>query len=155
MRRALFCFALMLLPATAFAAEGKWTAEMQEDEGGPVMVASVSGVPVGDLTPVLSLMCAGTEGINLRYEMATDGAEPGTENDFVLKTDKVEVSKHMALEDMDGAFAAYFQPTDPAIDLLKTGRELVISETGSKNPPQSFALAGSTKAIETLLRTCE
>ena len=155
MRRVLLCVVLMLLPATAMAAEGKWTAEMQEDEGGSVLVASVTAKPVGDVTPVLSLMCAGTEGVNLRYEGAAAGAEPGSEADFTLKTDKAELTKHMALEDMDGAFAAYFQPTDATIALLKGGKEVVISDKSGKSPDQTFALAGSGKAIDTLLKDCK
>lgn len=155
MRRALLCLSLLLLPATAFAGDGKWTAEMQEDEGGSVMVASVSIKPVGDLIPTLSLMCAGTEGVNLRYEMSTGGAEPASEADFVLKTDKAELSKHMVFEEMDGAFAAYFQPTDAAIALLKGGSEITITQTGSDSQAQTFPLAGSSKAIDTLLKSCE
>ena len=155
MRRALLCVALLLLPATAMAAEGKWTAEMQEDEGGSVLVASVTAKPVGDITPALSLMCAGTEGVNLRYEAASTGAQPGDESDFTLKTDKAEVTKHFAYEDMDGAFAAYFQPSDPVIALLKGGKDVVISQQGGKSPDQSFPLAGSGKAIDTLLKDCK
>jgi len=155
MRRALLCFALMLLPATALAAEGKWTAEMQEDEGGPVMVASVSAKPVGDLTPTLSLMCAGTEGVNLRYVTTLGAAEPDSEADFTLKSDASQLTSHMRYEDMDGAFAAYFQPSDATLDLLKKGKELTISDAAGKYAVQTFALTGSTKAIAALLKTCE
>ena len=154
MRRAVICLALMLLPTTAFAAEGKWTAEMQEDEGGSVLVASVTAKPIGDLTPALSLMCAGTEGVNLRYEAHIDG-EPASEVDLTLKTDKAEVTEHFVYEDMDGAFAAYFQPSDPMIALLKGGKDVVVSDKSGKSPDQSFALAGSGKAIDTLLKDCK
>ena len=40
MRRAVLCLALMLLPSAAYA-DG-WTAQMEEDEGGPAMVASIT-----------------------------------------------------------------------------------------------------------------
>ena len=154
MRYTVLCFALMLLPTAAFAAEGRWTAEMQEDEGGPAMVASVSAKPVGDLTPTLSLMCAGTEGVNLRYEMPMGDAEPASEADIMLKTDKAEITQHVVFEEMDGAFAAYFQPTDPTIDLLKTGKEVVVSVSPGKGPALTFPLTGSSKAIDTLLKSC-
>ncbi len=155
MRRALFCFALMLLPVPVLAAEGQWTAEMQEDEGGPTMVASVLGPAVGDVTPALSLMCAGTEGVNLRYEGAAEGVEPGSEGDFTLTTDKTSVTKHMLYEDMDGAFAAYFQPSDPTIALLKGGKTVTLSDKSGKSPDQTFPLTGSSKAIDALLKTCQ
>lgn len=155
MRRAVLCFALLLLPATALAAEGKWTAEMQEDEGGPMMVASVLAKPVGDFTPVLSLMCAGTEGVNLRYVTTLGTAEPDSEADFTLKSDASQLTRHMVYEDMDGAFATYFQPSDPTIDLLKKGKELTISDAAGKYAAQTFALTGSTKAIDTLLKACK
>ena len=153
MRRAVLCCALMLLPSAALA-EG-WTAQMEEDEGGPTMVASIIGSADGSVTPELRLMCAGTEGVNLRYEGAAEGAEPGSEGDFTLTTDKTSVTKHMLYEDMDGAFAAYFQPSDPTIALLKGGKTVTLSDKSGKSPDQTFPLTGSSKAIDALLKTCQ
>ena len=140
---------VMLLPATGFAAEGKWTAEMQEDEGGSVLVASVTAKPVGDLTPALSLMCAGTEGVNLRYQTHIEG-EPSAESDILLKTDKAELTRHFVYEDMDGAFAAVGDDADQCS--LSGGRAdglRIVSLTGvalHRRFPLLFA--GATHASE-------
>ena len=61
MRRAVLFLAVMMpLGGTAMAADNGWTAQMEEDEGGSVMVASVSAAPSGDVTPELRIMCAKT-----------------------------------------------------------------------------------------------
>jgi len=154
MRRLLLVIALLLLPAAAFAAEDKWTAQMEEDEGGPVMVASIDGPAVGDVVPSLRMMCAGDEGVNLRFSTSAESAEPGSEADFLFENESTQVTKHMQLEDMDGAFAAYFPPSDPLLALLKTGDQVSVSETAGNYPAQTFPLKGSSKAIAALLKTC-
>lgn len=151
MRRFALCIVLCLLPQAAFAAG--WTAQMEEDEGGPVMVASVTGEADGDLQPTLRMMCG--DGVNLRYEMASDAASPGSEADFRFENEHDQITLHMIYEDMDGAFAAYFPVTDPMIGLLEDGKDVFISETAGNYPAQSFSLRGSTKAITALLKACK
>ena len=153
MRRTLLCLALMMLP-TAALADG-WTAEMQEDEGGPVMVASVYAAAVGDVTPELFLMCAGSEGLNMRYVSRADTVAEGSEADFSFENENSKLTKHMKLEEMDGAFAAYFQPSDPMVAFLQTGDDVLISESSGNYPAQTFPLTGSSKAIGKLLKTCK
>ena len=152
MRRVVLCISLMLLPGTALA-DG-WTAQMEEDEGGKAMVASVSAAAEGDVTPQLRLMCAGSQGVMLRYLTAADTVSPGSEANFLFENETSQLTEHMRYEDMDGAFAAYFPPSDKMIEFLKTGDEVVISESSGNFPAQSFPLQGSSKAIDTLLRTC-
>ena len=153
MRRLLLSLAVILLPTAAFA-DTAWVAQMEEDEGGPVMVASVEAAPVGDLTPRLRLMCGGDGEVGLRYEMATDAGPEGSEADFVFENEHDKATLHMALEEMDGAYAAYFSETDPVIALLKTGEEVIVSESTGNFPAQTFTLTGSTKAIGKLLKSC-
>ena len=155
MRRAVLCLAVTLsLTGAAMAADSGWTAQMQEDEGGSVMVASVSAAPVGDVTPELELMCAGDQGVNLRYLSTADTVAPGSEADFSFENENSKISLHMLYEEMDGAFAAYFPPSDPMIALLETGDEVFISESSGNYPAQTFTLTGSSKAIGKLLKTC-
>jgi hypothetical protein len=151
MHRLLLALALIALPAAAHA-EG-WTAQMQEDEGGPVLVASVTAEAVGDFTPTLRLLCDG-DTLVLRYEMASQDGAPGSAGDFRFENEHDQVTLHMLYEAMDGAFAAYVPLTDPVIPLLETGADLFISETGGNYPAQSFSLEGSTRAIETVLEQC-
>ena len=154
MRRAVLCFALMLLPATAHAADA-WTAQMEEDEGGSVMVASVDADASGGVTPGLRVMCAGDQGVNLRYLTVQDTVEPGSEADFQFENESIKATKHMAYEEMDGAFAAYFPKTDSIIHLLENGDEVFISESSGNYPAQTFQLKGSSKAIGKVLAGCK
>ena len=154
MRRAMLCFAVLLLPSATFAADG-WTAQMEEDEGGPAMVASIVGAADGSVTPELRLQCAGSEGVMLRYLTAADTVSPGSEADFLFENENSQITKHMQYEDMDGAFAAYFPPKDPMVSLLQTGDEVFISEASGNYPAQTFTLKGSSKAIAKLLKTCK
>lgn len=154
MRGAVLCLVFtLLLPGAALAAG--WTAQMEEDEGGPAMVASVTAAPDGGVTPTLRLMCAGEDGVMLRYLTAADTVEPGSEADFRFENESSRLDEHMVYEDLDGAFAAYFPPSDPMIAFLKTGAEVFISETTGNYPAQTFSLKGSSRAIDALLRTCK
>ena len=156
MRRALLCLAVMVpLAGSAVAADNGWTAQMEEDEGGPEMVASVTAAPDGDVTPELRVQCAGSEGVMLRFLTTADTVSPGSEADFQFENESSKLVKHMQYEDMDGAFAAYFPPTDPMIAFLQTGDEVFISETSGNYPAQTFTLSGSSKAIAKLLKTCK
>jgi hypothetical protein len=153
MRRAVLCLALILLPSLAYA-DG-WVAQKEDDEGGPVMVASVSADPVGKITPTLRLMCDGAKGMMLRYDMASDDGQPGSEADFLFENEVTQGRLHMAYEAMDGAFAAYFPKTDPIVTLLQTGTDVLVSESSGNYPAQTFSLTGSSKAIGTLLKGCK
>ena len=153
MRRAVLCFALMLLP-TAALAEG-WTAGMQEDEGGEVMVAQVLAPPQGDITPALVMMCGDTGQVNLRYSMPIGEGEPASEADFLFENESTQAKLHMRFEEMDGAFAAYVPEADPIVKLLQTGAEVLVSESSGNYPAQTFTLKGSSKAIATLLKACK
>jgi hypothetical protein len=147
------CLAL-LLAGPAFAAEGGWSAQMEEDEGGSVLVASVTAAAEGGVTPELRLMCAGDEGVMLRYLTAADTVAPASEADFRFENESAQLTRHMQYEEMDGAFATYFPPSDPMIAFLRSGDEVFISEASGNYPAQTFSLKGSSKAIASLLKTC-
>jgi len=153
MRRAVLCFALMLLPTAAFA-DG-WTAGMQEDEGGEVMVAQVLAAPQGDITPSLVMMCGDTGQVDLRYSMPIGDGEPASEADFLFENESSQAKLHMRFEEMDGAYAAYVPEADPIVKLLQTGDEVFVSESSGNYPAQTFTLKGSSKAITALLKACK
>ena len=153
MRRVLFAAAFALLPGVALA-DG-WVAQMEDDEGGKVMVASVAGDPDGNQTPMLRLMCAGARGVMLRYDMTGNAGGPGSSLDLLLENEAKQVKVEMAYEAMDGAFVAYFHKTDPIIDLLENGPDLTISEATGDGPATTFSLDGATKAIATVLKGCK
>jgi hypothetical protein len=151
MRRLLSLCALLLLTVPVSAAG--WTAGMEEDEGGPVMTASVTGEGPGDFPPMLRMNCG--DEVGLRYLMSGDSGGPNDADDFLFSTESDEIKLHMQYEEMDGAFAAYFPTSDPVIDLLEAGADLLVTNPAGVYPPQSFTLEGSSDAIETLLKSCE
>ena len=153
MRRVLLCCAFFMLPTAAFA-DG-WTAQMQEDEGGSVMVAQVLATPQGDVTPALVMMCGDTGQVNLRYSMPIGEGEPASEADFLFENEHDQIKLHMIYEDMDGAFAAYFPVDDKMVALLETGSDLIVTPDGPDAAAQTFPLQGSTKAIAALIRYCQ
>ena|SRR5665213_937300 len=153
MRRVLLAVAIALLPGLAYA-DG-WVAQMEEDEGGKTMVASVAGDPDGKLTPLLRLMCAGSRGVMLSYAMTTDTGGPGSSVNLLFENESKQVKMQLAYEAMDGAFVAYFHKTDPMIDLLDNGPDLYVSEATGDGPATSFSLEGATKAISAVLKGCK
>jgi len=153
MRRLLIVVALALVPANAFA--GGWTAQMQDDEGGQVMVASVTGDPNGKLTPMLEVECAGTQGVMLRYLASTEQGAPGDKVSFLFENESKQVTLEMAYEDMDGAFAAYFPKDADIIALLENGPDVTISDLSGNYPAEAFSLLASTKAITKVLKDCK
>jgi hypothetical protein len=154
MRRAALCLAVILAAGPAVAAEG-WTAQMQQDEGGPVLVAAVSGDGDAKTLPSLQMMCDGKKGVMLRYDMASDDGQPGDEADFLFENESTKGDLHMAYEAGDGAFAGYFRKTDPIVTLLHTGPEVTVSDVEGNYPAQTFTLAGSGKAIDAVLKGCK
>lgn len=152
MRRLVLVIVLLLLPGAALAAG--WVAQMEEDEGGPVMTASVQARGEGDLPAQLRMTCS-SDGMALRYLMSVEAGTPGSEADFLFENESTQAALHMAYEDMDGAFAAYFPFGDPVVALLKSGADVFVSESTGNFPAQSFSLRGSTKAIDALLATCK
>ncbi|MEQ1770819.1 MAG: hypothetical protein ABL879_13360 [Devosia sp.] len=150
-------FAILALPAAA--ATDTWTAEMQMDEGGEVMVAYVDGAGNdGDVPqPVIRMMCF--DQLMLRYEvgvMSDDHyRQAGDETDLTFKTDKGEAVVHVVLEDMDGAFAAYFGKDDPVIGLLRGGSTLEVSAPKlTEYPTRTYTLNGAGAALDTLFTGC-
>ena len=136
----------------------RWVAQMEEDEGGPAMIASVEGEGEGDYPPMIRMMCGGDEpSVAVRYLLASDSEltpVPGDEGDFLFENEHDQLTVHMLYEDMDGAFAAYVSKSDPLITLLKTGSDLIITPVLPDAAAQTFPLQGSTKAIDKLFASC-
>jgi hypothetical protein len=152
--------ALLLSAAPVLAASDTWTAEMQEDEGGPVMTAWVDGTgAAGDaIPPAIRIMCF--DEVSFRFDPGVvaegEGAmTPGNEADLLLKTDKAELTRHALYEDMDGALAVYVPKDDALIDMLRTGATIDISvPERAAFPVRTFTLKGSSAALATLFASC-
>jgi len=123
---------------------------MEDDEGGPVMVASSCDTDT-EYGPVFRLMCGGE--ISIRYygfEMEAD--LPPTS--LVLTSGGKSLDTDVVYEEMDGALASYVALTSPVISLLKTGDEIAVTLSGVELPSRTVSLAGSSAAIDKLISDC-
>lgn len=128
-----------------------WSAQMEDDEGGPIMVASSCESDI-EWGPVFRLMCG--EGINIRYyglEMDAGLPAPTT---LVLTSGGTSLDADVIYEEMDGALAAYVALSSPIISLLKTGEEVGVTFEGMDLPPRMVSLTGSSAAIDKLISDC-
>lgn len=136
-------------PALA-ASCGGWSAEMEEDEGGSVLTASVCGGPKGDAH--LMLACFDTP--VLSYDLGAIGQqlEPGISGSFDFKADGKTVTKTLQLEAMYNYFVVNLAKADPLLDLLRGKGDVLVS--AAKYGQTSFPLKGSSAAIGKVLAQC-
>jgi len=155
-----FAIAVLMVSALpALAASDIWTAEMQEDEGGPVMTAWVDGTgAAGDaIPPAIRIMCF--DEVSFRFDPGVvaggDAMAPGDEADLLLKSDKAEITRHALYEDMDGALAVYVPRDDALISMLRAGTKVDIAVPARASfPIRTFTLKGSSAALATLFASC-
>jgi len=128
-----------------------WSAQMEEDEGGPVMVAS-SCESDTESGPAFRLFCG-----NIRYNGngLGMGANPPASSTLVLTSGGKSLTADVVFEEMDGAFAAYVDMGSPIISLLKTGNEVSVTLKGADLPSRMVSLKGSTAAIDKLIDACK
>ena len=129
-----------------------WSAQMEDDEGGRIMVASsCSSDP--EIFPSFRLFC-GNERISVRYYGVEIDPEPPLSNRLVLTSGGKSLNADVVYEAMDGAYAAYVAKLSPIISLLKTGNEVSVTLQGLDVPRRSVSLKGSSAAIDKLLGSC-
>jgi len=130
----------------------RWSAEMEEDEGGPVMVAS-SCASDPEIGPAFRLMCG--EWINIRYDGLGMTANPPASTTLVLTSGGKSLKADVVFEEMDGAFAAYVELDSPVVAMLRTGSEVGVTFKGEDLPPRMVSLEGSSAALDTLISDCQ
>ncbi|MEO5805749.1 hypothetical protein [Devosia sp.] len=129
-----------------------WSAEMEDDEGGPVMVAS-SCASDAESGPAFRLMCG--DQISIRYDglgLGDNAPESGT---MVLTSGGKSLDADVVLEEMDGALAAYVDMGSPVVALFKTGSAIGVTFKGMSLPPRMVSLKGSSAAIDKLINACK
>ena len=152
MRRLLRAVPFALIASTALAAG--WESGMQEDEGGPVMMAWVYAAE-GETAPELRMFCG--DQVSLRYGQgpAAEGTEPITEPvSFTFDFGDDMISLDMQYEEMDGMYAAYFPADALIIGYLRSEDSVAVDVPTGPWPVQEFSLAGSSKAIAAVLKSC-
>ena len=142
--------------ATASLGAG-WESGMIEDEGGPVMMAWVYGENSGANPPELRMFC-GTE-LVLRFGhggTGEEGLEPIRDplpHTFDFGEDTLGLD--MQYEEMDGMYAAYMAPDAALVALLRSKDTVAVDAPTGPWPVEEFTLAGSSRAISAVLKTCD
>jgi hypothetical protein len=151
---------LCLLGGPAMAAGcDRWTASMEEDEGGPRMMASIcSGT--GDNQSMILVQCGGDGQLNLRFMPGADVDYPPNagSGDFQAELkfalDKDEFRHQGRYEDMDGAMALYIPIKDPLIEAMKTHKDITVADTDGKMSGITFTLKNSQPALHKVIDAC-
>lgn len=140
-------------PAAAQEACTSWTAEMVEDEGGPVLSAFACATDRPDA--YLSLSCF--DNLYLSYDLAT-GAErspdPGEETDVAFSVGGRTETLKLTYQEMDGRHAADLPVDAPLVQLLLSGGSLHVADVAGRYPAHDFSLAGAPEALEQLIEGC-
>ena len=142
------------LPAKAAAACAAWKAEMEEDEGGPVLTASVCAKGASP-APALMLQCF-TNAL-FRYDPGPSSgpdADPGTSLHLTFATETGSLEQQLDFQEMDATFAAELSPAAPLLALLRSGSTVTVTDGSGRLPTKTFTLAGSSAAIGKVLGKC-
>jgi hypothetical protein len=148
---------LTVVPAALIASASLgagWESGMVEDEGGSVMMAWVYATG-GEPAPELRMFCG--DQVSLRYGQgpAGEGTEPIMEPvSFTFDFGDDMISLDMQYEEMDGMYAAYFAPDSLIIGYLRSEDSVAVDVPTGPWPVQEFSLAGSSKAIAAVLKSC-
>jgi len=136
-----------------------WTASMEEDEGGPRMMADIC-TGTGDSQHVLLVQCGGDGELNLRFLPGPVLSYPPTagEGDFQadlkLEIDKESFVQNGRYEDMDGAMAMYVPIKGPLVAAMMTKKDVVLTDTDGKISGISFTLKDADKALRKVIDAC-
>jgi hypothetical protein len=152
MRSGLVSFLVAVAAAQpAFAAPCGWTAKMEQDEGGSVLMAWVCGGPKADAQ--LMLTCLGKPTLSYDLGAAGQQLEPGISASFVFKAGGKAVTRKLDLEAMYNYFTVQLESADPLLALLRSKGEITVAS--GKYGENSFPLAGSSAAIGKVLAQCD
>ncbi len=133
-----------------------WESGMQEDEGGPVMMAWVYAGDGGPTAPELRMFCG--DQVSLRYGQGAgaEGSEPVMEPvTFTFDFGDDLLTLDMQYEEMDGMYASYIEPDALIIGFLRAADSVAVDAPTGPWPVNEFSLQGSSKAIAAVLKSCD
>jgi hypothetical protein len=150
---------LMVLPLPALAGEcDRWSASMEEDEGGSVMTARICA-GTGNPNHEFFVRCGAPGELMIRFiPLAPDDYPPGggdfqTDLKFSFGQDVIVKSAHY--EDMDAAMVTDFSVSEPFANMLGSRAEMTLADVNAKVPGATFSLKGSKAALDKLMATCQ
>lgn len=155
---------LCLLSSSALAQQcDHWEAGMEEDEGGPRMMASIcaqASASTPEAQHALFVQCGSKDGLWIRYlPFADESYPPGgdeeykTKMEFSLDQEMFTLDAHY--EGMDGALVMETNIDTPFVGVLMGQKQVMLSDVNNdKVPVATFTLNGAKKALEKLIKTC-
>jgi hypothetical protein len=148
---------LMSLPVPAIAAQcDHWTAKMEEDEGGSVMMANICA-PVGDAVHELFVRCGAPGELMVRFIPVAPAGYPPSQNyqtEIEFSLDQEMFTRPARYEEMDGALAMDTKIDAPFVSVLQIQKEVMVSDTNGKVPGATFTLKGSKAALAKVISSC-
>lgn len=150
-------FIIVAWVAPAHAAQSScnaWHVAKVDREEGQRWTASVCAKRK-DRDAFLEIVCYGDK-LNIRYQpVLPEGGDPKDGmSDFVFKTSSGQRRVALGFEGLDGAFATDLDRRHPLFEMMMSGDRLNIRDSKAKVATQSYTLAGSRKALTTLMRSC-
>lgn len=156
------CCAMALsvaLATPALAADCQaWKAAVEQDEGGPAMMASICASNRPD--DVLLITCDDTETLSLRFlPMTGDEFPPGGDmnhkSSFAFTSGPLRAEIILHHEAMDGAMTATPRRDSDIVRILKSAGPLTVTDKSGALPAATFTLKGSSRAIGMVERACD
>jgi hypothetical protein len=151
---------LCLLAGPAMAAScDQWTASMEEDEGGPRMMATICAGS-GDREHALLVQCGAEGTLNLRFLPAPAISYPpmtvsgGFQARLTFTIDQESFAQNSRLEEMDGAMAMDVPIKDPLIEAMMTHKTVVLTDADGKIGNITFTLNSARKALAKVIDAC-
>lgn len=151
---------LCLLGSPSMAAScDHWTASMEEDEGGPRMMASICSGD-GDDQNTLLVQCGADGELNLRFQPAPSVKYPPNagagdfQADLSFAIEQQNFRQKGQYEDMDGAMAMYVPIRDPLIQAMMTHKTVMLTDTDGKLSGITFPLTAAGTALKKVIDAC-
>lgn len=147
---------LLATPALAGDCD-TWKAGIEQDEGGPTMIASICAANRPD--DVLLVSCWSEKELGLRFlPMTGDDFPPGGdmnyESTFIFASGLLSAEVSLHYEAMDGALTATPRHDSELVRILESKGPLTVTDKTGVLPAATFILAGSSAAIGKVERAC-
>lgn len=146
--------AYFALPGRAAESCRTWVADMQEDEGGPVLTAHACSDDASETA--LALRCfRGTIWIEHDLAVGSD-REPNSEETVAVEfvTDSGTQTVSMRFQEMNAMFGGEIPADGPLMSLLKSSESVLLRDSGALYPARTYSLRGSSAALSTLVSRC-
>ena len=151
---------LCLIGGPALAAScDHWTASMEEDEGGPRMMASIC-TGAGENEHTLLVQCGAEGELNIRFLPAPSISYPPNagagdfQADLKFMVDQNDYRHKGQYEDMDGAIAMDVAIKDPLVEAMMTHKDIVLADTDGKLSAVTFKLQNARSALHKVINAC-